>query len=143
MVEKLVRFNRVEELDRVSRSRKFLFNFIVVDMEFFGKPEQRSQEEQYYMIIGISDSLWTQWVKNSTTFNTPDDQAKVIYEVARREVEQKVKEGLLQEEFTVEKGSYDYSTSNNQCPYDPAFIADFGEPFIVTIPNGPIEFKTE
>lgn len=42
MVEKLVRFNRVEELDRVSRSRKFLFNFIVVDMEFFGKPEQRS-----------------------------------------------------------------------------------------------------
>lgn len=143
MNEVVVFFDSMKKLDRVSLAKKYLFKFMVVDRAFWGMPEQGSKTQEHYVIIGITDSLWAIWEKNSTTFNTPADQEKVIVEIARREIDQRIKEGPLPEEFAIDKGSYDYSTPNNQCPYDPALIADFGTPFVVTVPNRPIGFKAE
>ena len=62
-------------------------------------------------------------------------KAKVILEIARREVEQKIKEGILPEEFTVIKDSNSYSKDSLACPFDPAMIVDFETSFIVAIPK--------
>lgn len=104
----------------------FMFDFI--DTKLSDTPEEMSQFQSGGVMIGVSGTLASCWGFPREGFQK-EDLKKVLYELTKRHVKNKIKEGSVEqfEELQLNTGNIE-----TERPYDPNRVTmDFGEPIIV------------
>ena len=113
-------------------SRSFLYHFSCVDAAVVGAPEEARVTTEHRLIVTIANNRLPAWKL------TDADLIKVLFEIGRRKVIEKVKEGSLQQE---ERVMVNTGTHSAICPFDPTCIKEpDGAVFEVT-EKGRIGFK--
>lgn len=115
---------------RRRHATEYGFQFKVVDSSLLGAPEEKSETRDYFIRVGITETLADSWRLSDT------DLVKVLFEYGKRHVIQKIKDGTL-----AEREELWLSTTSHPaiCPFDPSRIeVKNGVPFEVEIPEKPL-----
>jgi hypothetical protein len=85
----------------------------MVGSSLLGTPEEISETRDYFLRVGITETLAVGWGLSDT------DLFKVLFEYGKRHVIQKIKNGTL-----ADKGDLWLSTASHPttCPFDPSRI---------------------
>jgi len=130
MGKSTVTFYRSYPLPVVRHAIEFGFKFNVVDSSLIGAPEEKSETRDYFLKVGISETLAACWQLSDP------DLFKVLFEYGKRYVIQKIKDGTLADEEEL----WLFTTSHpTTCPFDPSRI-ELKEKvsFEVEIPEKPL-----
>ncbi len=116
MVMKRMAFGRPSEVTNPGDdSRSFLFPFAIIDADLVGAPEEEQSTSEHRLIVTITGSRLPAW-------HLPDaDLIRMLFEIGRRDVAEKVKEGKLEREWRV---AVTTATHPAVCPFDPGRIPD-------------------
>ena len=116
MKKKQVRFGRPSEItNRGDDSRSLLFPFSVVDADLVGGPEQAQATTEHRLIVTVAGNRLPAWSL------ADNDLIRVSFEIGRRDVAGRVKQGTLKRECRVLVSTATHSAT---CPFDPARIQE-------------------
>ena len=116
MKKKKIRFGRPSEVtNRGDDSRSFLVPFSVVDDDLVGTPEQAQATSEHRLIVTVAGNRLPAWSL------ADNDLIRVLFEISRRDVADRVKQGTLKRECRVLVSTTTHSAT---CPFDPARIQE-------------------
>lgn len=111
-----ITFHRPEEVTNPGDdSRSFLFTLSCVDSDLVGSPEEERLTSEHRLIVTVANNRLPAWA-----YSDPE-LIKVLFEIGRREVAEKVKTGSLGRETRVLVHTESHSSTR---PYDPSRIAE-------------------
>jgi hypothetical protein len=113
---KRITFSRaVEVTNPGDDSRSFLFAFLMLDAGLVGAPEQAQQTTEHRLIVTVANNRLPAW------HLTEPELVKVLFEIGRRAVVEKVKAGSLARE---ERVMVHTASHPKICPFDPSRIPE-------------------
>lgn len=118
---KRLKVARMYSLPTQRDAYEYLIEFQTIDLEFVGKPEGPKRIKNHTFLVGISGTLAAMWSHRNLD---KVGLEKTLFELARRQIVQKIKDGTLTDREELQLG-----TSN--APTDPPF-----EPKLIPAPGG-------
>ncbi len=109
-MNKRLKLVEARELPRTRDGSDYLYRFSLVDISLIGMPEENYYTSQHRIKVGISGTMEAVWLGRQPNINF----SKICYEYGKRELVQKVKDGIIQEYQELEITSVNYP---NQCPF--------------------------
>jgi hypothetical protein len=93
----VIRFGRPERIQQKKHVREIGFPFTVTDAVFVGTPNERNHSSERKIYVAVTDLL------EKSCGLSEEALVKVLFEYARRHIEQKLRAGSLsmREEFTL------------------------------------------
>ena len=98
------------ELPRTRDGSDYLYRFSLVDSSFIDQPEENYYTTQHRIKVGISGTMEAAWLARQKNI----EFIKVCYEYGKRELIQKVKDGIIQEYQEYEITSLNHP---HKCPF--------------------------
>ena len=108
-----VRFRNDEWLPVTRDGSDYLLRYSFVDSDLLGKPEEESQTQDGYIIVGISRTLTSIWGLNR------DDLRKVLFEYGKRHIGDMISEVAMGDRTELQLTT---ANSPKKCPFDPKRI---------------------
>ena len=131
-----VTFFEPYEMPHTRAAIEYVFPFCAVDSSMIGEPRQKSLTTTHIIKMDITTTLLAVW-------RIPDKESiiKVLFQYAREDVEQKIKDGMLSDEQELSLATYN---SPESCPFDISSIpTPTNYSFEVDIPIGGLSSMTE
>jgi len=108
-----VRFLNDEWLPVTRDGSDYLLRYSFVDSELFDKPEEESQTQDGYIIVGISGTLTSMWGLSR------DDLRRVLFEYGKRHIRDMISEGAMSTRTELQLTT---ANSPKKCPFNPKRI---------------------
>ena len=116
MGTKQLTFRRPEEVTNPGDdSRSFLFPFSMVDADLVGAPEEAQATTEHRLIVTVANNRLPAWRL------TEPNLVRVLFEIGRRAIAEKVRAGILTQE---ERVMVHTASHPKICPFDPSRIPD-------------------